>query len=120
MLCCESTLLICGSWQFSFKGTLHPFALSFVSLETILLDGLASFHHFPLRRERSVPTFNASCFKLSKMTIFASFKAGRTNCRYRPITDHCQWVGLRGVCYKQYREYTGVNLRYGTDFHVTV
>ena len=36
---------------------------------------------------------------------------------YKHITDHCPWVGLRGVWYKRYREYTVVNLRYGMDPH---
>ena len=36
------------------------------------------------------------------------------------MTDQCQWVGLRGIWYKRYREYTDVNLRYSTDFEVTV
>ena len=54
------------------KGKLHTFALSFVSLETqSYFSGLASFHHFPLRREKSVSTSNTSYFKLRKIRIFA-------------------------------------------------
>ena len=46
------------------KGTLHPFALSFVLLETLIfLNGCALFPHFPLRRERPISISNTSCFK---------------------------------------------------------
>ena len=55
------------------KGTLHPFALSFVLLET---KSYFFPHHFPQRWEISVFTANTSFFKLCHMTILTSFKEG--------------------------------------------